>query len=137
MRRKLGGCTIPEWSRDDDVRSLDVAQHPESRQYYGIKDRMFYASSLGLGIDPLDPTELEFTYERNFQVVDRITGELCSCAHHVPMPLGSLLYDRFLRLLAGGGNHLDWSAIGGLAALDAGDGRRGANPPLVSKVTGS
>ena len=56
---------------------------------------------------------------------------------HVPMPLGSLLHDRFLRLLAGGGNHLDWSAIGGLAALDAGDGRRGANPPLVSKVTGS
>jgi 3-hydroxyisobutyrate dehydrogenase-like beta-hydroxyacid dehydrogenase len=39
----------------------------------------------------------------------------------VPMPLGSLLHDRFLRLLAGGGDSLDWAAIGGLAAVDAGD----------------
>ncbi len=42
---------------------------------------------------------------------------------HVPMPLGSLLHDRFLRLIAQGGEHLDWSAIGGLAAQDAGDTR--------------
>jgi 3-hydroxyisobutyrate dehydrogenase-like beta-hydroxyacid dehydrogenase len=39
----------------------------------------------------------------------------------VPMPLGSLLHDRFLRLVAQGGDSLDWSAIGGLAAQDAGD----------------
>ena len=38
----------------------------------------------------------------------------------VPMPLASLLHDRFLRLLAQGGDSLDWSAIGGLAAQDAG-----------------
>jgi 3-hydroxyisobutyrate dehydrogenase-like beta-hydroxyacid dehydrogenase len=37
----------------------------------------------------------------------------------VPMPLGSLLHDRFLRLLAQGGDELDWAAIGGLAAQDA------------------
>jgi 3-hydroxyisobutyrate dehydrogenase-like beta-hydroxyacid dehydrogenase len=41
----------------------------------------------------------------------------------VPMPLGSLLHDRFLRLLAQGGAPLDWAAIGGLAAQDAGDSR--------------
>jgi 3-hydroxyisobutyrate dehydrogenase-like beta-hydroxyacid dehydrogenase len=40
----------------------------------------------------------------------------------VPMPLGSLLHDRFLRLLAEGGERLDWAAIGGLAARDAGKG---------------
>jgi 3-hydroxyisobutyrate dehydrogenase-like beta-hydroxyacid dehydrogenase len=40
----------------------------------------------------------------------------------VPMPLASLLHDRFLRLLAQGGSHLDWAAVGGLAAVDAGDG---------------
>ena len=40
----------------------------------------------------------------------------------VPMPLGSLLHDRFLRLLAQGGSHLDWAAIGGLATQDAADG---------------
>jgi len=38
----------------------------------------------------------------------------------VPMPLASLLRDRFLRLLAEGGEALDWSAVGGLAARDAG-----------------
>ena len=37
-----------------------------------------------------------------------------------PMPLASLLRDRFLTLLAHGGDNLDWSAIGGLAAKDAG-----------------
>jgi 3-hydroxyisobutyrate dehydrogenase-like beta-hydroxyacid dehydrogenase len=40
----------------------------------------------------------------------------------VPMPLGSLLHDRFLRLLAQGGDDLDWAAIGGLATRDAGGG---------------
>jgi 3-hydroxyisobutyrate dehydrogenase-like beta-hydroxyacid dehydrogenase len=39
----------------------------------------------------------------------------------VPMPLASLLHDRFLRLFAEGGEKLDWSAIGGLATQDAGD----------------
>jgi 3-hydroxyisobutyrate dehydrogenase-like beta-hydroxyacid dehydrogenase len=38
----------------------------------------------------------------------------------VPMPLASLLRDRFLALLAQGGEQLDWSAIGQLAAKDAG-----------------
>jgi 3-hydroxyisobutyrate dehydrogenase-like beta-hydroxyacid dehydrogenase len=37
----------------------------------------------------------------------------------VPMPLASLLRDRFLRLLAHGGERLDWSAIGSLASEDA------------------
>jgi 3-hydroxyisobutyrate dehydrogenase-like beta-hydroxyacid dehydrogenase len=37
----------------------------------------------------------------------------------VPMPLASLLRDRFLRVLAHGGDGLDWSAIGGLASQDA------------------
>lgn len=43
----------------------------------------------------------------------------------VPMPLASLLHDRFLRLFAQGGENLDWSAIGGLASQDAG-GDQGA-----------
>jgi 3-hydroxyisobutyrate dehydrogenase-like beta-hydroxyacid dehydrogenase len=43
----------------------------------------------------------------------------------VPMPLASLLHDRFLRLFAQGGENLDWSAIGGLATQDAG-GPQGA-----------
>jgi 3-hydroxyisobutyrate dehydrogenase-like beta-hydroxyacid dehydrogenase len=38
----------------------------------------------------------------------------------VPMPLASLLRDRFLTLLAHGGDRLDWSAVGGLATKDAG-----------------
>ncbi len=38
----------------------------------------------------------------------------------VPMPIGNLLNDRLLRLLAQGGENLDWSAISHLAAADAG-----------------
>jgi 3-hydroxyisobutyrate dehydrogenase-like beta-hydroxyacid dehydrogenase len=38
----------------------------------------------------------------------------------VPIPVGSLLRDRFLNLLAHNGERLDWSAIGRLPAVDAG-----------------
>jgi 3-hydroxyisobutyrate dehydrogenase-like beta-hydroxyacid dehydrogenase len=41
-------------------------------------------------------------------------------ALRVPMPFASVLHDRFLTLLAHGGEALDWSAIGQLAAQDAG-----------------
>jgi 3-hydroxyisobutyrate dehydrogenase-like beta-hydroxyacid dehydrogenase len=39
---------------------------------------------------------------------------------NVPLPVAGLLRDRFLRLIANGGSHLDWSALGLLAAQDAG-----------------
>ena len=38
----------------------------------------------------------------------------------VPLPLASLIYNRFLTLLAHGGEKLDWSAFSQLAAEDAG-----------------
>lgn len=38
----------------------------------------------------------------------------------VPLPVGSLLRDRFLTLLATGGGELDWSALGALPAWEAG-----------------
>jgi 3-hydroxyisobutyrate dehydrogenase-like beta-hydroxyacid dehydrogenase len=38
----------------------------------------------------------------------------------VPLPIASLLRDRFLTLLAHGGANLDWSAIGSLPAWEAG-----------------
>lgn len=41
-------------------------------------------------------------------------------ALNVPLPLASLLRDRFLTLMANGGEHLDWAAIGALAAKDSG-----------------
>jgi 3-hydroxyisobutyrate dehydrogenase-like beta-hydroxyacid dehydrogenase len=39
----------------------------------------------------------------------------------VPMPIASVLHDRFLTVLAHGGDTLDWSAIGRLAARDSGE----------------
>ncbi len=51
----------------------------------------------------------------------------------VPMPLGGLLHDRFVRLIAQGGDHLDWSAVGGLAAQDAG-AEADAQPVLLSSA---
>jgi 3-hydroxyisobutyrate dehydrogenase-like beta-hydroxyacid dehydrogenase len=50
----------------------------------------------------------------------------------VPMPLGSLLHDRFQRLLNQGGEDRDWSAIGGLAAYDA-----GGSQPAPARAAGS
>lgn len=41
----------------------------------------------------------------------------------VPLPIASLLRDRFLTLLAGGGRDLDWSAVGALAGWEAGGPR--------------
>jgi 3-hydroxyisobutyrate dehydrogenase-like beta-hydroxyacid dehydrogenase len=49
----------------------------------------------------------------------RLTLEAAE-ALRVPLPLASLLRDRFLALLARGNEQLDWSAIGRLAAEDAG-----------------
>lgn len=43
----------------------------------------------------------------------------------VALPIASLLRDRFLTLLAGGGRDLDWSALGALAAWEAGGPRPG------------
>ncbi len=40
----------------------------------------------------------------------------------VPMPLGSLVRDRFLALLARGGENLDWSAISEISRTEAGIG---------------
>lgn len=46
----------------------------------------------------------------------------------VPMPMASLLHDRFLRLLAEGGEHLDWAALGELTSRDTGEApHRGAS----------
>jgi 3-hydroxyisobutyrate dehydrogenase-like beta-hydroxyacid dehydrogenase len=42
----------------------------------------------------------------------------------VPMPLGNLLRERFERLLAQGGEKLDWSALAQLAIQDSGPGHR-------------
>jgi 3-hydroxyisobutyrate dehydrogenase-like beta-hydroxyacid dehydrogenase len=39
---------------------------------------------------------------------------------HVPLPIASLLRDRFLTLLANDGADLDWSAMGALTAWEAG-----------------
>jgi 3-hydroxyisobutyrate dehydrogenase-like beta-hydroxyacid dehydrogenase len=38
----------------------------------------------------------------------------------VPLPIASLLRDRFLTLLAHGGGELDWSAVGAMSAWEAG-----------------
>ena len=55
-------------------------------------------------------------------------------ALRVPMPLASLLHDRFLRLFAQGGESLDWSAIGGLATQDAGAHQATAAPLMSTAV---
>jgi 3-hydroxyisobutyrate dehydrogenase-like beta-hydroxyacid dehydrogenase len=48
----------------------------------------------------------------------------------VPMPFAAVLHDRFLTLLAHGGEALDWSAIGQLAAQNAGQEKRPQRAPF-------
>jgi 3-hydroxyisobutyrate dehydrogenase-like beta-hydroxyacid dehydrogenase len=52
---------------------------------------------------------------KDIRLVLAAADDLC-----VPMPLASLLRDRFLTLLAQGGDKLDWSAVGQLAGRDSG-----------------
>ena len=47
----------------------------------------------------------------------------------VPMPMASLLHDRFLRLLHAGGEHLDWAALGDLASRDTSPRVEADTPP--------
>jgi 3-hydroxyisobutyrate dehydrogenase-like beta-hydroxyacid dehydrogenase len=49
----------------------------------------------------------------------------------VPMPFASVLRDRLLTLMAHGGERLDWSAVGQLAAADAGE----AGPAAAETAT--
>ncbi|MBN2679972.1 NAD(P)-dependent oxidoreductase [Acidithiobacillus montserratensis] len=53
--------------------------------------------------------------QKDMRLVQAAAEEL-----NVPLPLASLLHDRFIRLAAEGGASRDWSAIGILAAQDAG-----------------
>ena len=39
----------------------------------------------------------------------------------VPMPFASVLHDRFVELLARGGENADWSEVGRMAIEDAGE----------------
>ena len=48
----------------------------------------------------------------------------------VPLPMASLIRDRFLTLLANGGAHLDWSALGKVASWEAGSRESGLTQHL-------
>jgi 3-hydroxyisobutyrate dehydrogenase-like beta-hydroxyacid dehydrogenase len=54
-------------------------------------------------------------------------------ALQVPMPVASLLRDRFLTLIATGSGDFDWSALAALAARDAGE----PSPLFAAKCQGS
>lgn len=45
---------------------------------YSEKDAMFYALSLGIGSDPLDPLQLQYVYEDNLKVFPTYPVVLCS-----------------------------------------------------------
>ncbi len=70
---------------------------------------------------PLAPLENEIILVQSNGIAQWLKLALAAAEDlRVPLPLASLLRDRFLRLLAQGGEKLDWSAIGQLAAEDAG-----------------
>jgi 3-hydroxyisobutyrate dehydrogenase-like beta-hydroxyacid dehydrogenase len=101
-----GGVDLPAYV---DLLTSTLFSAPVYRTYGGlIAERRFepagFAAPLG---------------QKDIRLALAAAEDLC-----VPMPLASLLRDRFLTLLAHGGDKLDWSAVGHLAAQDA-----GAPPP--------
>ncbi|MBR9910851.1 MAG: 3-alpha,7-alpha,12-alpha-trihydroxy-5-beta-cholest-24-enoyl-CoA hydratase [Gammaproteobacteria bacterium] len=55
---------------------LLALQIPEKTVHYSAKDCQLYALSLGLGSNPLDPTELAFVYEKDLQVLPSLSMTL-------------------------------------------------------------
>jgi 3-hydroxyisobutyrate dehydrogenase-like beta-hydroxyacid dehydrogenase len=51
----------------------------------------------------------------------------------VPMPFASVLHDRFVELLANGGENKDWSAVGRMALRDSGQPMFAANAPVPAE----
>jgi 3-hydroxyisobutyrate dehydrogenase-like beta-hydroxyacid dehydrogenase len=51
----------------------------------------------------------------------------------VPMPFASVLHDRFVELLANGGESMDWSAVGRMARRDAGEAISAEQEPVVAE----
>jgi len=50
----------------DKLMALDI---PVAEHSYTDKDAMLYALGVGLGLDPLDPQQLEFVYEKNLKAL--------------------------------------------------------------------
>jgi hypothetical protein len=100
----------------------------------------FDAEFIGIPRVPIEETAAEGTFEpaafaaplrfKNIRLALTAAENL-----NVPMPLASLLHDRFVRLFAQGGDQLDWAAIGGLAGQDAGHRQHPVgSTPLVSNA---
>ena len=51
---------------------------------YGDKDVMLYALGVGMGRDPMNETELAFTYEKNLKVIPTAATVLSSAGGRLP-----------------------------------------------------
>ena len=96
----------------DRARYLDILTNtlfgaPVYKTYGGIIAEEHYASPPG------------FKARLGFKDIHLALG--AAEALQVPMPVASLLRDRFLALLATGAGDLDWSALAALASRDAGE----------------
>jgi 3-hydroxyisobutyrate dehydrogenase-like beta-hydroxyacid dehydrogenase len=96
----------------DRARYLDILTNtlfgaPVYKTYGGIIAEERYASPPG------------FKARLGFKDIHLALG--AAEALQVPMPVASLLRDRFLALLATGAGDLDWSALAALASRDAGE----------------
>jgi 3-hydroxyisobutyrate dehydrogenase-like beta-hydroxyacid dehydrogenase len=88
-----------------DIMTFTLFNAPVYKNYGGlIADRMFEPAGFAAPLGQKD-IRLALAAAENLRA---------------PMPLASLLRDRFLTLMAHGGEKLDWSAIGCLPANDAG-----------------
>jgi 3-hydroxyisobutyrate dehydrogenase-like beta-hydroxyacid dehydrogenase len=105
-------CALVSKAGIDRARYLDILTNtlfgaPVYKTYGGIIAEERYASPPG------------FKARLGFKDIHLALG--AAEALQVPMPVASLLRDRFLALLATGAGDLDWSALAALASRDAGE----------------
>ena len=64
---------------------LDQGTKPRTFSY-GDKDVMLYALGVGMSRDPMNETELAFTYEKNLKVIPTAATVLAGRGQDEPLP---------------------------------------------------
>jgi acyl dehydratase len=113
-----------------DHERLLTLQLPDRRQGFSRKDAIFYALSIGIGTDPLDPDQLKFVYEKQLQAFPAIAHILAMETDWIFDPANGLDLTRLLHLDSGLTMHQPLPSAGTLnskmrisAVHDQGEGR--------------
>jgi acyl dehydratase len=61
----------------DTMQTLKATNHPAITQVVSQRDAILYALGIGMGDEPLDPKQLKYVYEKDFEVFPTMAITLC------------------------------------------------------------